>query len=141
MNLLGNGAGFGGTYTVTQGTFNLDNTLGGTPAPANVLMNPGALMTGSGTRRAPSPTGTISPGHTPRQLERGGQLHPGERQVRHREIAPPCSHDDIAVTGAPGTASLAGTLSPVLLGGYRPLGNTVFSGIVTATGGISGTLQ
>ncbi len=45
------------------------------------------------------------------------------------------------MSGAPGTASLAGTLSPVLLGGYRPLGNTVFPGIVTATGGISGTFS
>ncbi len=69
LNLLGNGAGFGGTYTVTQGTFSLDNTLGGPPAPANVLINPGALMTGSGTLVGSlTNRGTISPGHSPGTL-------------------------------------------------------------------------
>jgi outer membrane autotransporter protein len=45
------------------------------------------------------------------------------------------------VSGAPGTASLAGTLSPVLLNGYRPPGNTVFPGVVTASGGITGSFN
>jgi uncharacterized protein with beta-barrel porin domain len=57
------------------------------------------------------------------------------------EIASAGNYGRIAVTGTPGTATLEGTLSPVLLGGYRPLGNTVFPGIVTANGGISGTFS
>jgi len=39
------------------------------------------------------------------------------------------------------TASLDGTVSPTLLGGYRPLGNTLFPGVLTATGGITGTFS
>ena len=57
------------------------------------------------------------------------------------EIASPGSYDRIVVIGAPGTANLAGTLTPVLLGGYQPQGNTVFPGVVTATGGINGTFS
>jgi outer membrane autotransporter protein len=38
-----------------------------------------------------------------------------------------------------GTASLNGTLTPVLLGGYRPYANQAFTGVLTVVGGINGT--
>ena len=54
------------------------------------------------------------------------------------EIASAANYDKIAVTGAPGTATVGGTLTPTLLGGYIPAPNQLFPGIVTATGGIIG---
>jgi uncharacterized protein with beta-barrel porin domain len=40
-----------------------------------------------------------------------------------------------------GTASLDGTLRPVVLGGYVPPVNQVFPGIITAAGGVTGTFS
>ena len=57
------------------------------------------------------------------------------------EVASPGSYDKIVVTGAPGTATLAGAIAPTLLDGYRPRGNQVFPGVLTATGGITGTFS
>ena len=104
LNLLGNGAGFGGTYTVTQGTFSLDNTLGGPPAPANVLINPGALMTGSGTLvGTPHQPGHHQPRPLPRHLERGGELHPDGQ----RHLYWPRSPRPAVMTGSRSAARLA----------------------------------
>ncbi len=142
LNLLGDGSHFGGAYTVTSGTFNLDNTMGGTPTPCSVVVGPGAIMTGNGTLVGTlTNRGTISPGHSPGTLNVVGSFTQTASGNYTAEIASPGSYDRIAVTGAPGTASLAGTLSPVLLSGYRPQGNTVFPGVVTATGGITGTFS
>ena len=116
--------------------------MGGTPTPCSVVVGPGALMTGSGTLVGTlTNRGTISPGHSPGTLNVVGSFTQTASGTYIAEIASPGSYDRIAVTGAPGTASLAGTLSPVLLSGYRPQGNTVFPGVVTATGGITGTFS
>ena len=121
-------------------TFNLNNTLGGTPAPCSVVVGPGALMTGNGTLVGTlTNRGTISPGNSPGTLNVVGSYTQAASGTYTAEITSPSSYDRIAVTGSPGTASLSGTLSPVLLGGYRPPGNTVFPGVVTASGGINGT--
>jgi outer membrane autotransporter protein len=85
--------------------------------------------------------GIINPGNSPGTLNVVGSFTQTPSGIYTAEIASPSSYDRIAVTGTPGTANLAGTLSPVLLSGYRPLGNTVFPGVVTATGGISGAFS
>jgi len=107
-----------------------------------VVVGPGSLMTGNGTLVGTlTNRGTISPGNSPGTLSVVGSYTQTASGTYLAEIASPGSYDRIAVSGAPGTASLAGTLSPVLLSGYRPSGNTVFPGIVTATGGISGAFS
>ncbi len=57
------------------------------------------------------------------------------------EIAAPGNYDRINVTGVPGTAGLAGAISPTLLGGFKPARNQVFPGVITATGGLTGTFD
>ncbi len=57
------------------------------------------------------------------------------------EVAAPGDYDRLAVSGDPGTATLNGVLAPTLLGGYRPRGNQVFPGVITATGGINGAFS
>ena len=123
-------------------TFNLNNTLGGTPAPCTVVVDPSAIMTGSGTVVGTlTNRGTISPGNSPGTMSVVGSYTQTASGTYIAEVASPSSYDQIVVTGAPGTASLAGTISPVLLGGLPAPGNTVFPGVVTATGGITGTFS
>ncbi|MFI5329738.1 MAG: autotransporter outer membrane beta-barrel domain-containing protein, partial [Desulfobaccales bacterium] len=142
LNLQGDGSGYGGAYTVTNNTFNLDNTIGGAPTPCTVLINPNGTMTGNGTLVGTlTNKGTISPGKSPGALSVVGSYTQTASGTYLAEIASPSSYDKIVVTGAPGTATLAGTLAPTLLGGYRPLGNTLFPGVLTATGGLTGTFN
>ena len=47
----------------------------------------------------------------------------------------------MSITGAPGTATLAGALAPAPDGDYVPRGNQVFPGIITASGGVSGAFS
>jgi len=142
LTLLGDGSGFSGSVVVPSGsTFNLNNTLGGT-LPSTVVVNPGGLLTGSGpVVGSLTNSGTVNPGNSPGTLNVVGSFMQTPSGTYTAEIASPSSYDKIAVTGAPGTATLAGTLAPVLLGGYRPPGNTVFPGLITATGGINGTFN
>ena len=99
-------------------------------------------MTGTGTLVGTLINrGTVSPGHSPGTLSVVGSYTQTASATYIAEIASPGSYDRIVVSGSPGTATLAGTLSPVLLNGYRPLGNAVFPGVVTATGGISGSFD
>jgi autotransporter-associated beta strand protein len=143
VNLQGDGSGFAGSVEVpSTRMFTLDNILGGNPSPSTVVVDPGGLITGSGTVVGTlTNKGTISPGNSPGTLNVVGSYTQTASGTYMAEIASASSYDRIAVTGAPGTADLAGTLSPVLLNGYRPPGNTVFPGLVTATGGISGTFS
>lgn len=145
LNLQGSGSGYGGTYTVTNSTFNLANTLGSTGSPATVVINPSGTMTGSGTLVGTVINkGLISPGNSPGILTFTGSYTQTASGTYRAEIASTSSYDQIVVTPAlplTGTASLAGTITPILLGGYRPLAHTVFSGLVTATGGITGTFN
>ncbi len=143
LNLQGDGSGFSGSLAVpATGTFALNNTLGGAPLPCTVVVNPGGLMTGNGTLvGALTNRGAISPGNSPGTLNVVGSFTQTASGVYTAEIASPTSYDRIIVTGVPGTANLAGPLSPVLMGGYRPPGNTVFPGVVTATGGITGAFN
>jgi hypothetical protein len=53
------------------------------------------------------------------------------------EIASALSYDQLKVISAPGTVSLNGRLSPILLNGYHPQIGQIFPGVVTATGGVS----
>jgi uncharacterized protein with beta-barrel porin domain len=142
LDLEGDGSNYGGAYTVTSGTFTLNNTMGGNPTPSTVVVDPGAFMNGSGTLVGTlTNRGTISPGNSPGTLSVVGSYTQTASGTCIAEILSPSSYDRIAVTGTPGTASLAGTISPVLLGNYRPLAHTVFPGVVTASGGITGSFN
>ena len=142
VSLWGDSSAYSGTYRISGGAFNLSTTMGGAPVPATVVVGPGGLMTGNGPLVGTLINrGTVSPGHSPGTLNVVGSYTQTASGTYLAEIASPSSYDRIAVSGTPGTASLAGTISPVLLSGYRPPGNTVFPGVVTATGGITGTFS
>jgi len=125
----------GGTFNQTGGSLNaaLFNQQGGTVtgvlenrgnynyfsgAFTGSLLNYGAVNVGAGTAF------TVGGNYT---QSVGGSLLLG--------IASPASYGKISVGGA---ASLNGTLTPVLLGGYRVHANQVFTGILTAGGGLTG---
>jgi outer membrane autotransporter protein len=138
----GDGSGFSGTYTVGAGRLNLGNTLGAVGSPCSVVVNPGGALGGTGPLVGSlSNSGTVNPGNSPGTLSVVGSYTQTAAGTSVVEVATPSAYDKIAVTGAPGTATLAGTVAPTLLGGYRPLGNTVFPGVLTATGGITGTFS
>jgi outer membrane autotransporter protein len=81
-------------------------------------------------------SGTVSPGSSPGTLTINGNYAQTAAGTLAEQIASASSYSKLVVTGS---ASLAGTLAPTLLGVYRPQGNQVFPGVVTAAGGLTGT--
>jgi outer membrane autotransporter protein len=138
----GDGSGFSGTYTVAAGTLNLSSTLGTVGVGCTVVVNPGAALGGTGpligslTNR-----GLVNPGASPGTLNVVGSYTQMAGATFVVEIAAPDNYDRISVTGVPGTASLAGAISPTLLAGFKPARNQVFPGVITATGGLTGTFD
>lgn len=138
----GDGSGFSGTYTVAAGTLNLSNTLGSVGADCAVMVNPGGVLTGTGPLLGSlTNQGLVNPGNSPGTLNVVGSYTQVPGATLTAEIASPTRYDRISVTGVPGTASQAGTLSPTLLNGYRPARNQVFPGVVSTTGGLIGTFD
>jgi uncharacterized protein with beta-barrel porin domain len=154
-------SGSTGTYNISGGTLNVGkiitntggtlNNTGGMVNPQQVSLQGGnfisdlenrSILAGYGTITGRlTNSGTISPGNSPGTINVVGSYTQTPNGAYIAEIASPSSYDRIAVTGIPGTANLAGTISPVLLGGYRPPGNTEFPGVVSATGGITGSFS
>jgi len=131
----------GGTFTQTGGTLSYStlNLRGG--SFIGDLVNTG-LLTGTGPIIGKvTNAGTVSPGYSPGTLNIVGSYTQTAAGTYTPEVASAGSYDQISVTGAPGTAMLAGTIAPTLLNGYRPRGNQVFPGVVTTTGGITGAFN
>jgi outer membrane autotransporter protein len=144
-----------GVTTVTAGTLNLAaggsitsnlNNWGTTVVNGdvfgNVTNNVDAILRGSGTVTGNlNNSGTVSPGNSVGTLNVAGSFTQAAGGTLEVEIESAVSYDKVAVTGAPGTAAVAGTLKPTLLGGYSPAPNTLLPGIITATGGVTGTFS
>jgi outer membrane autotransporter protein len=82
--------------------------------------------------------GTVNPGNSVGTLTVDGSYTQTDSGILQVEFASDTSYDRLMVTGASGTASLSGTVTPILLNGYRPRAGQIFEGVVYATGGISG---
>ena len=148
---------FEGTCTVNGGTYNAGNLYlytggsfywNGGNFSYNTLnlqggnfygnLNNSGMISGSGTITGNvTNSGTVSPGNSPASLNIAGSFTQTATGTYVMEIASASSYDQIKVTGTPGTATVDGTLSPVLLGGFTPAWNQVFPGIITASGGIT----
>jgi outer membrane autotransporter protein len=125
------------TITVSAGELNVQGDYRN--APVNV--EPGGVLSGAGTIGSVTNSGTVSPGNSAGTLNVVGSYTQTDSGSYRAEVASATSYDKISVTGAPGSASLAGAIAPTLLGGYRPRGNQVFPGVITATGGITGAFS
>jgi fibronectin-binding autotransporter adhesin len=144
-----------GTTAVAAGTLNLSatgritsnlNNWATTSVNGNlfgdVTNNANAILQGTGTITGNlNNSGTVSPGNSVGTLNVSGSFTQTAGGVLEVEIASAASYDKVAVTGAPGTATVAGTLKPVLLGVYTPAPNTLLTGIITATSGVTGTFS
>jgi len=107
-----------------------------------VTVDSGGTLSGTGTVVGSlTNSGTVSPGNSPGTLSVVGSYTQTTAGTYQAEIAAATEYDKINVTGVPGTATLAGTLAPMLLGGYPPARNQVFPGIITTTGGVIGTFS
>jgi len=125
--------GINGAFTHTGGTHTV-NTLDLSGGGTYDLRGAGVLavvqVTGNLTN-----AGTVNPGNSVGTMNVNGHYTQTATGNYTLEIASPAGFDKITVTGS---ASLNGTLTPTLLGGYRPNGNQVFSNIITAGGGVTG---
>ena len=131
---IGAGSSFnnsGGTlsyqHLVHNGNFSSDLINTGTPSGSGII-------TGNVTN-----LGTINPGNSPGVLTVAGSYTQGASGVHIVEVASASSYDKLVVTG--GAANLAGAIAPTSYGGFKPRGNQLFPGVVTATGGINGTFS
>jgi outer membrane autotransporter protein len=141
VDLWGNGAGFSGDLGVT-GRLNLSNTLGSKAGPCEVVILPNGRLTGKGTIIGTVlDWGQLDPGESPGTIRIVGSYTQTGTGAYLVEVAAPGDYDRLAVSGDPGTATLSGIVAPSLLGGYRPRGNQVFPGVITATGGINGAFS
>jgi outer membrane autotransporter protein len=127
-----------GTFNRTGGTFNYNQLeLQGGNFVGDLVNQ--TLLTGFGPITGTvTNSGTVNPGNSPGTLSIVGRYIQTAAGTYSAEIGSANDYDKISVTGAPGTATLAGTIAPNLLGGYKPRGNQVFPGVITATGGVTG---
>ncbi len=101
----------------------------GTIASAPVTVQSGGTLSGTGTIGNVTNSGTVSPGNSPGTLNVVGsytqtsQRHPpGRNRLAHQLRQDQCYRR--SALRHSGTASLNGTVTPVLLNGYRPPVNT-----------------
>jgi outer membrane autotransporter protein len=123
-------------------------TLGETGQVGNTTVDPGGILSGTGTVVGTlTNRGTVSPGHSPGTLKVAGSYTQTSSGILRAEIASPRDYDKIDITAAPGppvipgTASLNGTLTPVLLNGYRPPAYTRFPDIIKTSDGLTGAFS
>ncbi|MHB9072264.1 MAG: autotransporter domain-containing protein [Desulfobaccales bacterium] len=132
----------GSTLTLTGGLTNNGNTDVNGNLTGNLTNNAGGLVNGSGVITGTlMNNGRVNPGNSPGTLSVVGSYVQTASGTYTAEIASGSSYDRLNVTGAPGTATLAGAIAPTLYGGFKPRGNQVFPGVLTASGGISGTFS
>lgn len=165
FTLTGAGSVLSGTLGVNAGTLDLDGTLtaattivanGATLSVDGTLTSPfvtvaagGLLIGGNGTTPgnivgAVTNNGTVSPGHSPGILAIVGSYVQTSTGTYAAEVLANGTNvvvagvdfDRIAVSGAPGTATLAGTLA-VTRNSNLYVAGTTFD-IITTTGGITG---
>jgi uncharacterized protein with beta-barrel porin domain len=145
-----------GTFNQTGGTNTVDNNLviasqpgstgtynflGGSLSAKTIQVNPGGTFMGTGTLSAGfTNNGLMKPGASPGTLNLIGSYTQGPTGNLEVEIASASNYDKLNISGAPGTASLDGTVSPLLLGSYIPKGNTALH-IITTTEGVTGTFS
>ncbi|MGB8993207.1 MAG: autotransporter domain-containing protein [Desulfobaccales bacterium] len=125
---------YSSTITVSAGGLNVQGDYPNAP----VIVQSGGSLSGTGTIGNVTNSGTVSPGNSPGTLNVVGSYTQTASGTLRAEIASPASYDKINVTG---TASLNGTITPVLLNGYRPPVNTRFADIIKTTGGLTGTFS
>jgi hypothetical protein len=131
----------GTAITQSAGSTNLTGALTLTGSSNNFTMG-GGLLTGTSTLTgAVSNTGgEVRPGTSPGQLTISGSYTQGSGGALRSEIqgtTPGTQYDRLAVTGSPGTASLAGTLA-IATSAFTPTLGQTFQ-VVTSTGALSGT--
>ncbi|MCL4502011.1 MAG: autotransporter domain-containing protein [Deltaproteobacteria bacterium] len=156
---LGYNAGSNGTYNLSGGSLSAANEIIGGAGPGAFIHTGGTnsadtIIIGSNGTYSLSGAGVLMANNFTGNLTNGGTVNPG-RSVGTLtvtgsyaqtasgtlavEIASPTTYDKLVVTGAPGSATLNGTLRPELQAGYFPSINQVFPGVITATGGVTGT--
>jgi outer membrane autotransporter protein len=125
-----------GATTVNAGTLIVNGSI---VSSSGVTVNPGGTIGGTGTLpKTAINGGALSPGNSIGTITVTGSLSfvgPGNYIV---EVSPSAA-DKTNVTGAPGTAALAGTLSAIGTGGMYTVG-TKYT-VLNATGGVSGTFS
>ncbi|MEA2870912.1 MAG: hypothetical protein QOH67_888, partial [Hyphomicrobiales bacterium] len=138
-----NGTGttiFGATHSYTGATTVNAGTLivnGSIATSSGVTVNTGGTLGGTGNvGKTTINGGSLSPGNSIGTIAINGSLSfvgPGNYIV---EVSPAAA-DKTNVTGAPGSAALAGTLSAIATGGLYTVGKKYT--VLNATGGVSGT--
>ncbi|MGO4675930.1 autotransporter domain-containing protein [Bosea sp. 2YAB26] len=121
---------FRGTTTVNGGSLIVNGSLA---ASSGLTVAAGARLGGSGQLPSTVVNGTLAPGNSPGTLTVNGTLTMGAGSVYEAEIQGAVA-DRVNVTG---TASLAGTLRLVALGG--PYSFTTRYTLLSAQGGLGGT--
>lgn len=127
--LTGNSAGFTGQTFVTGGSMIVNGSLENSP----FTVAAGGTLGGSGKVGALTVNGTLSPGNSPGTLTVNGNLTLGAGSTYVAEVQAAAA-DRINVTG---TASLAGTLRLVPLGGPYNFNSSYV--LLSAAGGRNGT--
>ncbi|WP_186728909.1 autotransporter outer membrane beta-barrel domain-containing protein [Sphingomonas panacisoli] len=134
LNILAAGK-LTGNVTAAAGSFTkVNGTLTGNVANAGTLSGTGTIV------GAVTNTGTVAPGNSPGILNITGSYTQTAAGTLAIELTPSAvagtGYDRVAVSGAPGTAALAGTLALTPSTGLYVAGTTY--DIVTATGGVTG---
>jgi autotransporter-associated beta strand protein len=128
---LTNANSYSGGTTVSAGTLRVNNTLGSGTGTGLVSVAASAVLGGTGTIQGNvTNSGTVAPGNGIGTLHLGGSYSQFGGSKLEVELAPGGAHDELVVAGA---ATLGGSLSVLLSGGYVPQAGDAFE-IVSASG-------
>ncbi|HUK33305.1 MAG TPA: autotransporter domain-containing protein, partial [Vicinamibacterales bacterium] len=131
-----------GTGTVTGPVSNTGTTIVNGNVVGNVTNNANGTLKGAGTITGTvTNNGTIAPGNSPGIIHVVGAYAQGAAGIYAADLTPSgvagTGYDQIKVTGAPGTATIAGTLALAPVTGLYVSGTTY--DVIDAAGGITGS--
>lgn len=124
-----------GVYTLSGGTLSVNHEFIGYEGNGSFIQTGGVHSVAGNLTLGTNPGSKASLAFLGGNLAVGGNYTQNANGSLALGIAAASNYQKINIGG---TASLNGTLTPVLLG-YRPLGNQVFT-VLTAAGGLNGTL-
>ncbi len=137
---VGNNTGASGTYNLSGGSLSVgtDELIGALSGGSGTFFQTGGTNAAAGNLLVGAFAGKGTYALLGGNASVGGNYTQGANGTFEPGISSPVTFEKLMVTG---NASLNGTVSPMLQGGYIPAINTLFHGVITTGAGVTGAFS
>jgi len=137
---VGNNTGASGTYNLSGGSLSVgtDELIGALSGGSGTFFQTGGTNAAAGNLLVGAFAGKGTYALLGGNASVGGNYTQGANGTFEPGISSPVNFEKLMVTG---NASLNGTVSPMLQGGYIPAINTLFHGVITTGAGVTGAFS